>query len=232
MKSPLVLLKKAIDRYNYSVYRSKLSLTQYEDIEKIGSDYGGWYIPANLINQKSICYCVGVGEDLTFDVGLLEQYSCEVYAFDPTPRAIEHAKKLTSKNPSFFFHAWGLYTSDAVLKFYAPKNPAHVSHSVVNLQKTKGYFEAECKRLSTIMKEFSHPKLALLKLDIEGAELEVLETIIEDNLDIDILCVEFHPQLGLRNLSRVITRLNQWKYKLIKIDNWNYTFLEKSKFLS
>ena len=130
-------------------------------------------IPATLLEESSVCYCVGVGEDITFDLALIERFGCQVFAFDPTPRAIQHVKATTSAVGSFHFYPVGLWSADGRLKFFAPQNPCHVSHSIVNLQGTTGYFEAECKRLSTIMRELEHTSLDLLKLDIEGAEYEV-----------------------------------------------------------
>ena len=42
------------------------------------------------------------------------------------------------------------------------------------------------------MKENGHSHLDLLKMDIEGAEFEVIDSIIEDQVPINILCIEFH----------------------------------------
>ena len=53
----------------------------------IGSDYGSWIVPTALLSADAICYCAGVGEDVTFDLGLVARFGCRVWAFDPTPRA-------------------------------------------------------------------------------------------------------------------------------------------------
>ena len=34
-------------------------------------------------------YCAGVGNDVTFDIALVENYGYEVWAFDPTPNVID-----------------------------------------------------------------------------------------------------------------------------------------------
>lgn len=56
-------------------------------LEKIGSSYGGWIVPIQLIKPDWIFYSAGVGEDITFALGIIERFSCHVFAFDPTPRA-------------------------------------------------------------------------------------------------------------------------------------------------
>ena len=38
-------------------------------LERLGTDYGGWTVPVDLLNENSICYCVGVG------IFRLSQYS-------------------------------------------------------------------------------------------------------------------------------------------------------------
>ena len=59
-------------------------------IERIGTNYGGWSIPENLLNSGFICYFTGAGEDISVDVGIVGKYYCKVYVLDPTPRAYSH----------------------------------------------------------------------------------------------------------------------------------------------
>jgi hypothetical protein len=40
-------------------------------LERLGSDYGGWYVPIDRLAPHSICYLAGVGEDITFDLALI-----------------------------------------------------------------------------------------------------------------------------------------------------------------
>jgi FkbM family methyltransferase len=158
---------------------------------RIGSRTGGWVVPEQRLGVGSICYCAGVGEDITFDLGLIERFGCEVWAFDPTPRAVAHVATQASGLHRYHFQPVGLWDRDETCRFYAPSDPAHVSHSVVNLQRTEQYFEAPCRRLSRMMAENGHDRLDLLKLDIEGAEYRVVQSLIEDDLDVRVLCVEF-----------------------------------------
>ena len=201
-------------------------------LTKIGSDYGGWVIPPEAIEARSVCYCAGVGEDITFDLGIIGQCNCEVFAFDPTPRAKVHVEKHAQDVPKFHFCAVGVWDEDAMMKFYVPANPAHVSHSVLNLQKTEAYFEAQCKRLSTIMQDNGHARIDLLKLDIEGAEYKVIDSILHDRLDIGMICVEYDE--GYNSLDdQYFTRIKQSVASLLDAGyamaavepRCNYTFI-------
>ena len=57
-------------------------------MEKLGTEYGGWYIPVNaVLDENSIVYSGGVGEDMSFDILLQDKYGCHI---DPTIKARAH----------------------------------------------------------------------------------------------------------------------------------------------
>lgn len=61
-------------------------------IARFGTSYGGFYYPVNLLglNNDSIIYCIGVGEDISHDVAISGQLNSKIFLIDPTPRAISH----------------------------------------------------------------------------------------------------------------------------------------------
>jgi FkbM family methyltransferase len=213
---------------------SKQKIRSLPFLERIGTQYGGWVVPTDLLDHNSVCYCAGVGEDISFDLGLIERFNCQVFAFDPTPRAVQHVRKNANMKANYKFFDFGLWDKNEKLKFYAPDNPNHVSHSVLNLQKTRTYFEADCKRLSSIMQILGHDKLDLLKIDIEGAEYRVLESIMEDQLEINIICVEYDEAFHAADngaISRIKSSLRNLKYygyQMVSADaHCNYTLVKK-----
>src|SRR3546814_8494552 len=60
-------------------------------LDKVGSDYGGWFLPLDLIRADWVCYAGGVGEDVTFDLGIIDRFGCQVFA-----RSEEHTSELQS----------------------------------------------------------------------------------------------------------------------------------------
>lgn len=193
-------------------------------LEKIGNEYGGWVIPVDRINERTICYCGGVGEDLSFDAGLIERFDCFVFAFDPTPRSISFVEH-NAPVGKFKFYPWGLWDEETILKFFEPNDPSHVSHSVVNLQNTSDYFEALCKPISKIAKELGHKTIGLIKIDVEGAEFAVIRDIIRNEAVPEILCVEFDQPCSPFGVYRAIRDLECCGLELIAIDKWNFTFV-------
>jgi FkbM family methyltransferase len=200
--------------------------SQKRKLEKLGSEYGGWFVPIDLINSDWICYCAGVGEDITFDLALMQRFNCQVYAFDPTPRAIQHVHMQAGViPPGFHFEDIGLWSDDRLMRFYAPADSSHVSYSIVNLQSTDSYFEARCKSLKTIMREHGHQQINLLKLDIEGAQYEVLASMLKHGIKPKVLCVEYDQPTSTMQMLCSIGQLLLHGYQLLHIDNFNLTFV-------
>lgn len=202
---------------------------------KLGTEYGGWYIPENILDDKSICYCVGCGEDISFDIELINNYNCTVVGIDPTPRAIKYVTENTKDVCNYIFEPVGLWNEKTTLKFYEPKNKEHVSHSFLNLQKTNEYIEVEVDTLLNIMNKHGHKKIDLIKIDIEGSEYRVLNYILKNNIDVDIICVEFdemHNQFDYnfkQRIEKYITELTNNNYKLLKQDRANFTFMKNNE---
>ena len=227
-------------------------------MERLGTEYGGWWVPANTINSKSICYCVGAGEDVSFDCDLITRYGCNVFTFDPTPRAINHVRNLFEETNSdrlmpinnaanhfysitkeqidkLHFYSYGIWSKNEKKRFYVPMNKKDVSHSILNLQRTMEYFESDCFTIKHIMNELNHDYITLLKLDIEGAEYEVIDSIICDNMKPLILCIEFdegnNPIDGdyLTRIQVSISSLLDFGFVPIYRDGWNVTFTSGNK---
>lgn len=189
------------------------------DLVRIGTSYGGWWVPADLVGKDSICYLAGLGEDASFDLGLVEEYGCEVWSMDPTPRSITFAE--TIDEPRFHFLPVGVWSSEETLKFYAPQDPAHVSHSIVNAQHTTTYFEAECKTLRTIMGELGHGRIDLLKMNIEGAEVEVIKDMLAGGPLPKVLLVAFESAKGTADDMRSVRSLRKAGY--VPVASWEHS---------
>jgi FkbM family methyltransferase len=224
---------------------------------KLGSDYGGKHIPTDLhLDSTDVCLLAGAGEDISFDCALAMRFSCTIHIFDPTPRAIAHFEDLSAAvatgkcfaplsgkgtepyhiNTEAFsrmsFHPWGLAAQDMEMRFYAPANPEHVSHSVLNLQKTENFFIAPVKRVQTILKELNLRRIALMKLDIEGAEYQVIKDMIATRTLPKILFVEFdeiHHPIDSEAQNRIETHIKMLEHagmRLIATDSGDMTFIQ------
>ena len=159
-----------------------------------GSPYGGWALPEGVVNAGSIIYSFGIGEDVSFDLALIEATGCRVFGFDPTPKSLRWVEGNVREH-KFVIRPWALGASDGELQLWLPKNPEHVSASCRPSEATShDSFVAACRSLESVMRELDHAKVDVLKMDIEGAEYEVLRSLVNGAvLDrIGHLLVEFH----------------------------------------
>lgn len=104
-----------------------------------------------------------------------------------------------------------LWNTNGTLKFYSPKNEKHVSHSIVNLQHNyrsdTDFIEVEAITISKLVstKALDLSRVPLIKLDIEGAEIEVVQDFLACGIRPMQLCVEYDELISLSevNVARV-----------------------------
>ncbi|GAB2575352.1 FkbM family methyltransferase [Spirosoma areae] len=85
----------------------------------------------------------------------------------------------------------GVWTEKTRLKFYEPTRENYPSHSVILFKESGKYIEAPVDRLANLMDMLGHTAIDLVKIEIEGAEYAVIDTILDDKLDVKLILVEF-----------------------------------------
>lgn len=157
-----------------------------------GSEYGGFYVCPDDLDDNSIVYSFGIGEDISFDLDLIRHHNCKVFGFDPTPKSIKWIGQ--QQLPSNFqFFPFGIGKVTGMVKFFMPRNDEHVSGSMVQNKNTgTRTIDVLLKSFEDIGRELKHRRIDILKMDIEGAEYEVLPKIVESNVEIRQILIEFH----------------------------------------
>jgi FkbM family methyltransferase len=188
--------------------------------ERFGSEYGGWDVVTEGIDRNSAVYSFGVGKDASFDLQLIERFGLTVHAFDPTPESISWVEQ-QNMPAEFVLHACGLAAHDGNVTFYPPDNPDHVSHSLVKQSSTKaGAIVVPVKCLQSIMTELKHEAVDILKMDIEGAEYEVLKNLLDSRILPRQILVEFHHRFipdGIRVTREIVRRMKKSGYCLFSV---------------
>ena len=223
-------------------------------MKRFGTEYGGFYYPENLegLDNSSIIYCIGAGEDISHDIEIANKLNSNVYIIDPTPRALEHCeyvkkvldgkekiiydKKFGGGNPyeywkiilenkidtdKIIYNNCGIGTEDSIQKFYLPSNEEYVSCSLVKGMKGEKHINVNVKKLRSIMNQYEHNKIDLLKMDIEGSECDVIEDMLKEEIYPKYLAVEFdniEKKEGTNKLLKI------QGYKLLYKDNNNYVY--------
>lgn len=215
------LVSRMLRKYRHHAYRPAIRITPVSNVVELGTPYGGWNFIDNGRLKGSTVISAGLGEDASFDVLFAARYGARVLIVDPTPRAIAHFRGIQSRIGSDAegeFVAGGcqpltaydlrkvrpdslilidkaLWVRNEPVRFFQPANPQHVSHSITNLFNKQAadapYIEVPGTTIPEIMARHAVDEIAILKIDIEGAEIDVLNDMIGRNIHPDQILVEF-----------------------------------------
>lgn len=188
-----------------------------------------WRFFPDELTSKSIVYSGGIGKDISFEHGLVQKFGCSVVLIDPSPTGLETMALPENKIRQFKFHAVALMGHCGTLKIAPPSCLEEGSWSMQ--RKDSAVHEVPCADLSTLLKQNQHQHIDLLKIDIEGAEYEVVDDLIKSQIPVRQLLVEFHhgnihlPGIVRKQTIRAIFKLRAAGYFLIDQSGSNYTFL-------
>lgn len=214
--------KALLRRVNHRVqaYRFRQQIDHTCRTAYFGSEYGGWRVATDQMDARSVVYSFGVGEDVSFDLALIDTFGLQVHAFDPTPKSIQWVQQ-QSLPSNFILHEYGIADFDGEVSFNPPENPDHVSHTLLARPATEARaIRVPVKRLDTIVSELGHERIDLLKMDVEGAEYAVIDDLAQSSLRPKQLLVEFHHRfedVGADATDRAVRQLKQLGYALYHV---------------
>lgn len=184
-----------------------------------GKERAGWSVCPKTLSAQTVVYSFGVGEEVSFDLELIQHFGLTVHAFDPTPKSIAWIRK-QALPAQFKFSPYGVADYDGLCRFSAPENDGHVSYTLLDRRSPWPAIEAPVRRLKTIMSDLGHDKINLLKMDIEGAEYSVLADLLASGIHVDQLLVEFHhrfSEVGVDKTKSAIKALNAAGYRIFSV---------------
>lgn len=224
-------IKRKINYYQLIYGGTTKHLKKEINIPKkwFGNDYGGFFVATDFINENSLIYSFGIGEDISFDTEIIKKYNARVFGFDPTPKSIKWIsdQQLPEK---FQFYNFGISDKTGTSTFYFPNNPNFVSGSVVpqsNVNVQNG-INVELKTLEDTAAFLGHKRIDVLKMDIEGSEYDVIENIVRTDIFIGQILVEFHDRFFENGTEKTIRVLDLLKEKGFVIFGISETFDEVS----
>ncbi|MCW3020540.1 MAG: methyltransferase FkbM family [Solirubrobacterales bacterium] len=191
----------------------RLALRPAPGLVHLGSSYGGWIIPGGLIDPSWICYSIGAGGDIAFDLELIQGYGITVRAFDAVAGYVEDAAEQGAHEPRFSAHHAAIATSDGPLRMQLTHDPHSRSVSPAGLYESKQFVELPGRTLRSAMHELGDDRIDLLKLDIEGGEYELLPATSPGELGVKILATQLHHNGSVRDARALIARLGEEGYE-------------------
>ena len=225
-------------------------------MKRFGTKYGGWNLPIDIsLDSNSIIYSAGAGEDISFDILMQETYGSNIIVIDPTERSYIHYNeilqfyqtkracftgdiqpdylhKISNSKPDFSKFTYikkGLWSKSGIMNFYKPRNEQYVSHTLIENMYSANYTTVEVESLKTIMQSLGHNHIDILKLDIEGSEIAVVNQMLDDAIFPRYICIEFDLKLKCvdpkNETTRLINRLLEVGYTMENNEKWNCLFV-------
>ena len=116
---PAARLVDAVKRRVFEFQLRRAVSPEERALVHVGSEWGGWDLPIDLVDDSWVCYCVGAGGDVTFDLGLIAQFGATVRAFDPFEIFRRHALEEAGGDPRFTFHEVAITDADGPITMMA-----------------------------------------------------------------------------------------------------------------
>lgn len=195
------------------------------------------YIFFDVLNEDSVVMDVGCGSEAELARYMIEKYSAQAFGVDPT-RKHATALKVVENNSSGKFkhidkavaHKKGMLVfSESVENESGSLLESHNNVKYDHIEK----YEVEAVELSDLKALTSSGVIDFLKLDLEGAEYELLKNIdAADLAGIAQLFVEFHhhciDEYDEVDTRAVVARIESFGMKSLTIDNHNYLFYHEA----
>jgi FkbM family methyltransferase len=208
-------LRSALKRRWFEHLASRVEMRHLSGLIELGSAYGSWIMPGDVIDASWTCYLVGAGGDVTLDLELVRRYGVTARSFDPVLDYVERATYDGRGEPRFSAHHVAIVAADGPVRMQVTHDAQSGSLSAADLYDSHSYIEVPGRSLQTVMAELGDERIDLLKLDIEGSEYELFPKLDLENLGVKVLAVQLHHNGSVRAARRLMSALDEQGYDLV-----------------
>ena len=209
--------------------------------ERLGTKYGGWWIYSPAIGRNPLLLDCGLGFDISFSVDFLRRFGGRVIGVDPNPQALQYAKEHCPAAGMEILAAALWSEAGRTLSFHMPRASEElppgadgVSGSLLASHAYAGeaQFPVRTTSFAELLAAAGREECDVLKLDIEGAEYEVLEALCASGVirRARQVLAEFHhgwTEHPLEHTLEAAARLESAGFRLAHTENRNYLFVRR-----
>jgi len=176
-----------------------------------------------------------VGQSTEWALEFFSNQDIKVDCFEPLPYNYNILKKKFSKDIRVETHNFAISNSSEPKKFYCQDWGARTGSSLVAGKSSttiNDYINVNCLDISDwIKKNILETEVAVLKIDIEGSEYDVLPHLFENKIHdfIKYWLVEFHPEVKTPNYNNSV-RLDS-KSKIANLCEWDLSYQDAEEML-
>lgn len=207
----------------------------------LGNSYSGYWIANDLIEKKGTIWGVGLGRDSSFEYQLVQK-GYEFIGFEPERDCYEHSIR-QFQGTKAVIENYGLWHKSG----YFPYTGENIS--IVNIFNipTQSNDLLEIRSLWKVAEEknlSNNQKPRILKMNIEGAEKEILQRLIVEPLEFEVIIfqAEFLFHLGFKrvkeklkaywDLKRILQDLQKFNWQVEDISRHQITLINKTTYES
>ncbi|MHB1469180.1 MAG: FkbM family methyltransferase [Solirubrobacteraceae bacterium] len=172
--------------------------------EYLGTSYGGWAVPTQIIDSESVAYSIGAGGDISFDIELIRRTGCRVLSFDPAVAARMHE---AAGCPRHSFYNFAIWHVPGELEMFVAQNPEHMALSAANLQRTHESVLVPCRTIESVRAEHGHDRIDLIKITIDGAEYDFVPHLDLAAWQTKVVVLAVHHNRPLRAVRRLFSHM-------------------------
>jgi FkbM family methyltransferase len=207
--------------------------------ERLGTRYGGWWLDTTLVGPQPLLIDCGLGEDISFPTAFLQRFpGARVIGVDPNPRSLAYCRSHCPAGMDILPKAFWTTAGENVV-FHLPRAQEHLPKGADgvsgSLEASHEYvdggerIETQTVDLDTLLAHASRTECDVLKLDIEGAEYDLLAALIDSGRirAARQVLVEFHHGVTrhvLDDTHRTVVKLAAAGFPLVHIEGRNYIF--------
>lgn len=213
-------------------------------LRRLGTGYGGWWVhrDLDLLPKPRVLVSAGLGFDTSFDRAMLD-LGFFVVGLDPLQECCNSAERELPASRQLKILNSGVSTFTGKEIFYEPRVSHHDSWSTINAQEVVDPISKEFDVISLgdlwdSLPQISQSNFRYLKMDIEGAELAILENSFSEVERFDFVAIEM-DFLSLVPFLSITKRLNRIKrarlilesfedcgFRLVLLENFNFFWLK------
>ena len=196
------------------------SFKSAEDLTRIGKkNDGGYLISKNDMNKSDILISLGIFDDISFEQEFIKNKDIDLMAYDGSLNIKFWLKRILVE---FFKNPFNLYAPKI---FFSFNNFFKGKRKLIKKFVGLNTIDVNFCTLSSILDKLDHKNI-FLKIDIEGYEYRLLDTLILNQDRICGLVIEFHD--CDIHLKKIESFLEDFELKLVHIHGNNFTPIRSS----
>lgn len=233
MKSLLLKIKKhAAMFYVGFVFNNYLLGKKASNTIFVEPDY---YI-INDLSNKSVIIDIGTGDNADLSQDLIKKFDLISYGFDPTRKHYSSLKNVEKESAGkFTIFNFALSDQSGETEFNESAQNVSGSFSIdhINIKNDNiSRYPVKTVTLSEIFHKLALTKIDLLKMDVEGEEYKIIDSLDRNLTDkIQQFIIEFHhhciDKYSILDTLKAIKKMTSSGFEFYSTDGINYLFYKK-----